>query len=303
MKLSLLVATAALGVAALGPVPEARASCETPKVGFLPAPGGTLPPHPTIYVFVPRHHPPGKLVTIEGTEASFEPVATSRAYEVVRVRVAASKPGDEFTVRWRYADIFDSDRGYLARYRIGATPPNRARVVGVTRHLDRWMCSFADAIRLELDGTAIAYRVDWRDGETTIVPADGDALWPAYKDAPAPGTVTATELGHLNCLGYSVDPEALARPRAFDLYALFADGSELRIGSSIAQLGDQGVRLPAELVGEVRDARPYPVSTAMVAEWLPPWWTAAPGALGGAVVLLGGALLGRRRHRDHAPRQ
>jgi hypothetical protein len=303
MKLTLLLA-AALGMASLGRIPEAAASCASPRVGFLPAPGATVPPRPTIYVFIPRPHLGERRVTVEGAEASVEPVTASRAYEVVRVRVLAHEPNQEFAVRWSDSDDADPEAGHRARYRVGIAPPNRARVVGVTRHLDEWTCSFADAIKLELDGTAIAYRLDWRDGETTVVPADDRALWPSYGEAPAPGTITSAELGHLDCLGYSVDPEALARPRAFELYALFADGSELRIGSSVAQLGEAGVRLPTELVDQGQDVRLYNVSTtSVIAERPPPWWTAAPGALGGAVVLLGGALLGLRRHRDHAPRQ
>jgi hypothetical protein len=296
MKLTLLAA-AALGIVTLGRLPEADAECGSPQVGFLPASGETVPPRPTIYVFVP--HPGEARVVVEGAAASIEPVSKSEAYEVVRVRVLADDPGHEFDVHLRSAENPDPRSGRSAHYQVGDTPPDRARVIGVARHTHKWTCSYADTIRLELDGTAIAYRFAWRDGSTTVIPADDNVMWPMDEA----GVVTKASLGHLDCMGHSIDPEALASPRAFDLYALFADGSELRIGSSVAQLGDRGVRLPAELVDEGHDERPYALVTQVVEQRPPAWRTAALGALGGAVALLGVALVRRRRRRDHTPRQ
>jgi hypothetical protein len=344
MKLTLLAA-AALGAMtmtlSLGGIPEAHAICDSPSFGVLPAAGATVPPEPTLYAFIPNPHPGMRLV-VEGAEASIEPVAASPAYDVMRVRVHARDPGDEFVLHWRYADGSSVRPAY---YQVGATtpPPNQARVVGVTRHTDDWTCSFADTIKLELEGTAIAYRIAWADGSTTILPADARVLWPARAgagagagageaEASSPPRVTAAELGHINCTGYSVAPEALARPRPFVLYALYVDGSEVRIGSAIAQLGKDGVRLPVELVGddgedggEIASQRVIPADetwragrgeydesatndlvTTAFRRWLTIGRLTVVGALGGASALLGAALLGlfgrRRRRPDHEPR-
>jgi hypothetical protein len=343
MKLTLLAA-ATLGAMTMtispGGISEADAMCDSPSFGVLPAAGATVPPEPTLYAFIANPHPRVRLV-VEGAEASIEPVATSPAYDVMRVRVHARDPGDEFVLHWRYPDGSSVRPAY---YQVGATtPPNQARVVGVTRHTADWTCSFADTIKLELEGTAIAYRLAWADGSTTILPATDRVLWPApagagesageresEADAPSPPRVTTAELGHINCTGYSIAPEALARPRSFVLYALHVDGSEVRIGSSIAQLGKDGVRLPVELVGdtgedggEIASQRVIPADgesgaaaafseNADGAEDFDPdygakarsaflRWAIGLGMLAGVLALVGVALLGPRR-RDHEPR-
>lgn len=332
MKLTLLAA-AALGALTMpllpGGIPEAGAICDSPEHAVLPASGTTVPPQPTLYAFNPHPSLEGRLV-VEGAEASIEPVAAAPAYHVTRIRVHAPDPGDEFRLYWRYANGTSS---HPAHYQVGATPtPNQARVVGVTHHTMDWTCSFADTIKLELQGTAIAYRVAWADGEMTILPADDRALWPAGSsrgdaDAPAPARVTVAELGHVNCMGHSVAPEALARSRPFVLYALYADGSEVRLGSAIAQLGKDGVRLPVELVAGASEIAPQRVvpadgawdaaeadaaaaADAADAGGEPAFDAAARQALiqlatgiamvGGVIALVCAALL--RRRRDHEPR-
>jgi hypothetical protein len=329
MKLT-LIAAAALGALAMtlspGGITEAGAMCDSPEPAILPAPGTPLPPDPTLYAFDPDHNPKARLI-VEGAEASIERVAESPAYDVTRIRVHARAPGHEIRLYWRDGN---GSTSRPAHYRVGAaTPPNQARVVGVTRHTWDWTCSFADTIKLELEGTAIAYRVAWADGSTTFLPADDRVMWPGNADdaaALAPARITAAELGHINCMGYSVAPEALARPRPFVLYALYADGSEVRIGSAIAQLGEDGVRLPVELVadaGEIAPQRVIPADGARDAAEAAEAPEApeatdddpAPGAaarqalirlatalgmVGGVIALVGAALL--RRRRDHAPR-
>jgi hypothetical protein len=298
-----LLLAAGLGIVMLARAPRADACCARPNVGFSPASGTILPPRPTIYVFIPREMSllyeaqvfVGGVGTIAGRAGAIvELVAKSHAYEVVRVRVLDHQPGLELTVRW--VSTLGETVG-RASYRVGDPPPDRARVVGVTHEEGDETGLSTGSIRLELEGTAIAYRLTWDDGSTTILPADDAIMWTAIDENPRPPPTA--DLGHVGCVGYSVDLEELSHPRAFDLHALFADGSELRIGSSTAQLGGHGVRLPLELVNGAPDARGLEVATRLVA---PPWWTGAVGALGGAVALAGAALLGRRRRRDHMPR-
>lgn len=328
MKLT-RIAAAALGALALtlspGGITEADAMCGSPEHTVLPAPGTPLPPEPTLYAFTPHRALEARLI-IEGAEASIERVAESHAYDVTRVRVHARDPGHEIRLYWRYPNGRTSRP---AHYRVGAaTPPNQARVVGVTRYTWNWTCSFADTIKLELEGTAIAYRVAWADGSTSILPADSRLLWLDNPDDAAalePVRTTTAELGHINCMGYSVAPQALARPRPFVLYALYADGSEVRIGSAIAQLGKDGVRLPVELVagaGEIapqrvipaagaRDAAasgeadedaaaPEPAPIAAARRVLLRLALALGIMVGGVIALVAVALL--RRRRTHEPR-
>jgi hypothetical protein len=348
MKLTLLAAALGAMTISLGRIPEADAYCIPPEPTVLPA-NGTVPPQPVLYAFIPLHRDlhAGHFV-VEGAEASIEPVAETPAYDVVRIRVRARDPGHRFTVHWSpsngsYAfganlgrSRTSANNGHSGRrffYKVGAAPPpNRTRVVGVTRNTFRWMCSSEDVIRLKFESTAIAYRVAWADDSTTILPGDVGALWNPYRDYGSPSRVTATELGSINCLRDSVAPEALARQRAFELYALYADGSEVRIGSSIAQLGKDGVRLPMELLSNGgKGGADEPIAPQRVISADDVWsavmdggteratrageppagapaarphlvWSAAAGALGGAAALLGAALLRRRRRRNHEPR-
>jgi hypothetical protein len=323
MKLTPLIAAAigtALGIAPLGHVSDADAMCASPDPAFLPRSGEVVPPRPTLYAIVPdrSYATAGRIMVqdVHGIDVKpqIESVSKSDAYEILRIRVPLEEPGEHFTVSWHIgAEAADAEARYRASYRIGSAAPNRARVVGVTHHLDRWTCSYADTIRLELEGTALAYRFAWHDGTTTIVPGDDAAIW-RHDDSDSSGreppATTYAELGHINCLGLSIDPEALDKVRGFELYALFADGSEVRLGSSSAQLGEQGVRLPLELV-EVPGVRPSagpgagagePATFAVISEGPSPWWSAALGALGGAIALAGVAIAaGLRRRAPPAP--
>ena len=322
MKLTLIAAAVgtALGIAPLGHVSEADAMCASPDPAFLPRTGEVVPPRPTLYAIVPdrAYLGEGRIAVEDGygidVKPQLETVSKSDAYEIVRIRVPLEEPGERFTVSWRFGgEAADAQPRYRASYRIGSAAPNRARVVGVSRHLEQWTCSHADTIRLELEGTALAYRFAWHDGTTTTVPADDGAIW-RHGDSDVPGkeppATTFAELGHLDCLGMSIDPEALGKARSFELYALFADGSEVRLGSSSAQLGEQGVRLPLELV-DVPGVRPIvgpgagagePATFAVISEGPSPWWSAALGALGGAIALAGVALAaGLRRRAPPAP--
>jgi hypothetical protein len=107
-------------------------------------------------------------------------------------------------------------------YRLGIPLPARtATVAGVM--LDR----FCRRITLDVTGNASAYRIDWHDG--------GPSVWLRPRD--------------LTFGGRCSEPRLDARePRAFDLYAVFADRSELLVGSSAIQISDDTVRLPAELI-------------------------------------------------------
>jgi len=223
MKLAVVVSLACVIGAAPGVV---RAQCEAPRVGFSPS-AGNLPPRSTIYVFVPTFDA-GGTITSSQARLIVDRVAVSPAFHVYKVVVAASS--GTVTVRYqpRRAELSPSE----ASYRIGGEPqPNTARVTDVG-HLQRvWGCSHTNTIQLAVAGTAIAYRVDWDSTHTTILPASDP------------------QLGHLNCTGDNVEPSELEELRSFELVALFADGSEMHVGSAKARLGLDGVRLPTELTG------------------------------------------------------
>ena len=169
------------------------------------------------------------------------------------------------------------------------TRSDRAKVVDVTRYERSWTCSFADVIRVAVEGNAIAYRIEWDDDRTTVV-ADKDLMW---TDAPAGGR-SVFELGHPDCWFYNVEPELLATAHSFELYALFADGKVQRLGSSIAQLGEHGVRLPVELIrgADVRFPRSFSVAVTTS-----PHWVFASGAAGGLAGAIAAFVLGRLRRR------
>jgi hypothetical protein len=197
--------------------------------------------------------------------------------------------------------------------------------MGVAHSRSAWSCSHTDTIDVTLTSNAIAYRLDWSDGTSAVIPADLGVLrgW-SGRDAVA--LSHRLEIGHVSCLGNTVEPQALATLREFRLAALFVDGSERRFGPAHAQIHGDVIRLPNELLhAKAIDWRPSgppellalppleapnpsPTSAVLAAAPGPSDTPARSvwsmiGALVGLVALAAaGSLWGLRRFRDHVPR-
>lgn len=282
MRVLLVVALVVAGVRV------AEASCGSPHTALSPPSGASLPPHPTIYLFDTDHETnildrlsiSGELsdrIRFRATK-----LATHSNYTVHRIELGfLSVRERSIRVQWNGAP--------LATYVIADDPVvDQARVVDVTHETHYWTCSFNNTIEIAVEGNAIAYQIDWDDDRTTIV-ADHRLIWSDEANSTA-----LLELGHPNCMSYTVEPELLGTARSFELYALFADGMVKRLGSSIAQLDDHGVRLPVELLqgADVRIPRHFEVAVTTS-----PHWVFAAGAAGGLVGALFVFVVGRRRRR------
>jgi hypothetical protein len=199
---------------------EASATCAPPDASWSPS-GGPLPPNPTVYLFVPMGH--------DATFTSNVPISTelvdrSGSFAVHRVRIHATTG----VVRIDAPGLFAKT---VAEYTIGEAAPNASLVMDV-RHLHYFgMCSGSDALEFDIAGTATAYRFDWHDSAT-----------PTYMSARDPA------LGYLWCGANNVE-SAIKQERGFELVALYADGSERRLGASTLMIGASHVRRPTELLG------------------------------------------------------
>jgi hypothetical protein len=295
----------------------AEAMCASPRAGFSPPPGTTLPAKATVFLFVPSSRfgelppPTERELTVSGGSFTARLIATTGLYSVLRVDVVAS--GASIEVGWKPAQ--GDQEAVSVGYRIGAVARDMAIVTNVTHTDHAWSCSHRRTIDITLSSSAIAYQFDWEDGTSTMVPPNLDVFWRGGVDSAAPPDHTI-ELGHLNCMGDDVEPAALARLRGFRLVALFSDGSERRFGRAEAQLGAAGVRLPRELVhtaaephdllvcgneAPIRELREAHAAAEARAAARSAW--EAFGALAGATVVFAGGLLWRRRRRhDHLPR-
>lgn len=295
---------------------NAEAMCATPRGGFSPRAGTVMPARGTAYLFAPIwgrslreaagvDDPPGEpTIEVEGARYTSRVVVTSTLYIVVRVDYEATAP--RISMRWRESGE------PAASYPIGKAAPssaNHATVVKVEHVESSWTCSHNDTIDIALDSNAIAYRLAWVDGTSTVVPADTQILWSHHQDTAEP-VEQLIQLGHLNCLGHNVDPTLFASARAFQLFALFADGSEQVFRTAGAMLREGEVRLPHELL--LATARPSSSREGLEASASSEPLDAPPRGrlwtLIGSGAVLGGALLTlllqhlRTRRRDHVPR-
>jgi hypothetical protein len=169
-------------------------------------------------------------------------------------------------------------------------------------HFD-WACSHTDTIDVELIGNAIAYRLDWSDGWSDILPADPGGL--SQKDALDTRPRQRIRIGFASCLGDTVDPKGLATLRELRLTALFVDGSELRFAPAHARLDGHRVRLPRELQPEAVTATVTPLAPPPLTSLLlharnehRPLWPMI-GAVAGLAVATSMALRWRVRLSDH----
>jgi hypothetical protein len=279
-------------VAAVVATPRTAAACQcydsTPFA--VPDPGTVVPTQPTFYVFVPRtpfndeHHD----AEVRGVPFTRRLVTRSSAFQVWRIDVLATAGSFELEL-----DGYDP-----VRYTIGPTPQNHTRIIGVeqTGSLSEvYGCTTHIAFDFETTGTAIAYRFAWSDGTSTILPA--------YRSQYAPNALTA--LGRIGCDDGKWNDDGLAQSRAFVMFALFADGSEHKLGSSTAWLGPNGSRVPIELanakVDPPRASRPPPPMNVEVTTW----WRQMVAASAGMLVvaaLLGLVAFARSRRRKHVAR-
>jgi hypothetical protein len=225
MRLAIVV----LGIAISLAPRFAHAMCGSPEPELFPA-GGIVPRDPTLALFVPARQTGGKLAVTGATLETTE-VSRTSAFVVYRIRTTQTAGAFELTYQPPAEDNWIPDP-ITARYVVGSVPANAARVTGVEHVYGAWTCSHTDAIRFRIEGNAIAYRLAWHSQEPATVIDPSRA-----------------KVGYLSCIGMNVDID-LASLQAFDLVALFADGSERVLGSSAMSNTDKKIRLPLELVGE-----------------------------------------------------
>ncbi|MGE0547193.1 MAG: hypothetical protein AB7O24_01890 [Kofleriaceae bacterium] len=274
------------------------AKCKSPSVAMSPA-SGPLPPRPTLYLFDVEHVPEGEIddrlsVRIaeqhQLVELDASQVTNTPAFNVYRIDLGELPPGKTLTVSWNDHVIGD--------YQITAAGhPNMAAITSVKELRHRWSCSHTQAIRVGVEGNAAAFQITWEDGELTVVPG---VMWGGESN-PADAWF---ELGYSSCLGAALDEKRLANLRGFTVHALFADGSSLPLGASAAQIDDDRVRLPVELVGKLPGDSLNQRSHVSMVSGVTSEALAACVAAAGAISTLMTALLlrSRRRRRSHAPR-
>lgn len=207
----------------------AHAICGDPRSEFSPV-GGVVPRAPTLMLFVPRGQAGGELTAIGATLETTE-VARSSAFVVYRIR--ATRTSGAFGVR--YQPPVEDDHvphPITARYVVGSVPANDARVTDVVHSYGAWTCSHSDAVRFTIEGNAIAYRLAWHSKQPATIVDPRHSM-----------------VGFLDCIGRNVDVD-LSALQAFDLVALFADGSERVLGSASMANTETMIRLPLELLGE-----------------------------------------------------
>ncbi|MDB4954675.1 MAG: hypothetical protein JWO36_2244 [Myxococcales bacterium] len=274
--------------------------CIDQESQISPPSGSVVSPYPTLYFFVPTKDDERVRTAAHDDhghplEAHDEVVVKSRqGFSVHKIVVAAAT--GTIVLRWSQWSSW-----LEARYTIG-TSPKHARVIGVRDDSGSWACGQVKKLELELDSSAIAYRLEWSDGATTVLPAR-DAY--RYVDPAAPATIL--EIGRLPCERTNED---LSKLRTMTLFALYSDGSQERLGAAAAQLGDGGVRLPVELVQPTEPVNPVtPVRHDSLCEeppptiqYLSPWWLIPTGGVGSLVTLALVRFLAWRRPRTHVPR-
>lgn len=253
MRVALLLLLVCL--ATLAPRPARASTCTPFEGGVSPATGTPLPARGVIFLFVPMWLAAEqgrafdvasleKTLSIAGATYQARTVQQDATAIVARLSYQATAPKIELTLR--------RERVLSASYPIAAElPRNHATVKLVEHRRSGGSEATSNAILIELDSTAIAYRVAWTDGLTTFAPRN----FLAYASSE-PRSEHQLRLGRPPCVGYNVAPERLARARSFRLFALYADGTEevfpvtarAKLGTSTIS-GEDQVRLPSELVG------------------------------------------------------
>jgi hypothetical protein len=258
-----------------------------------PEDNSVVPPQPTLYVFVPNLFSDGETYSVSFAAKN---VATHEPTETLRSQIVNTNPSSVV-----YAVTSDAVEGillltvtyagdaYTFKYRIAPIPiENRARIVSL--YVATVPCEHTDnAIRLEIDGNAAAYRLDWDDGTTTI-----ESPWPD-------GEKQSVVLGP-GCDATEAERHETARLRKFSMRALFSDRSTLGLGASELVATRKDVRLPIELLdAKVPVEQRAPPLVVHATADLTHAAMVTGAATGGGIVVLGafaGSLRARRRkHR------
>jgi hypothetical protein len=249
------------GVSSMLAARTAAADCGYRTAMFSPVPDTPLPPQGTAYLFAPRwtdpyaseisNRQPAAIpeeilqeLVVEGARYHAHAIATSPSEIVVRIDYVAEAP--QLTLRWGER-AFTYPIASSSSSSSSSSEKNVACVTDVEHQKAEWSCSPPNEIVIGLRGNAIAYRLAWSDGTTTIT--RGMPLWDPEQERPKPFT-SAFTFGDLGCAGENVDLDALAHQRSFRLSALFADGSEQVFPvAATTWLADEHALLPVQLQG------------------------------------------------------
>ncbi|MFK7989045.1 MAG: hypothetical protein AB8I08_23710 [Sandaracinaceae bacterium] len=190
----------------------ASAECAMSRAFVAPSAGSRLPPNPTLYVFSPNSRHIDARVR-SSTPMELGPREVFGSIAVQRVRFAVQRGSFSVTV--------GSEE---VRYRVDPswTRSESQPVLGAPSHVESvWMCSHTDEVQLDVQSNAPAFEVRWPGGRT-IVPAHIERFWRAGASRTAS---PAVHLGHVSCLGFTVDGAARPRAARFEVTALYPDGS------------------------------------------------------------------------------
>jgi hypothetical protein len=223
--------------------PFSQAKCAGPHAVLSPRPGSALPLDPVLYFFWPKRDKDQPQVKARGAAGDHVPVeqtkvAETESYTAYRVRVKTSKPG-ALTLELPKRDFYYGPSSW--RYELRADWQRPAQSEGaptVRSESFRWTCSYQLSQNLQLPGHAVAYRLLISDATDPAKAGVKQALYvpPRMRqfferdERPASGDSDQIELGYINCFGNTFTWQG--KPILVDIYALFADGSEQRLGSA-----------------------------------------------------------------------
>ena len=194
-----------------------RARTQRPTEPFLaPYDGATLPPHPTLWLFSLEPEMP----RIE-TDAPMRrgPVEVFGDLHVQRVELRAAR--GQVEVHMAQGPYFERTVTYTIdpAWAREATP-----ALGPWAVSDfAWSCSFADELTAEVETAAAAFEVVLRD-RRTVVP--GERL---HAFGPRTFGPSVLGLGHASCFGYTVAGGRPAIADVQEIWALYPDGSRVRL--------------------------------------------------------------------------
>lgn len=216
---------------------SAQAMCASPRIGFSHEDGATLPEDPSVYVFIPgelRH----RIEVLAGDEVlEREVVEVSRSDALAAYRVSFETAGHT-EVQLQLRGSGDDPLTYTIDPAWRAPAPRSSEGVIKTKSSRyRWQCSYEKARQLLLADDAPAYRVEIADSRAAydrgergrwVVPHDMGRLWRSYAEpeVPSPAADPVIELGHLNCMGWSVPKQLYEGCMVVGVVALHPDGSE-----------------------------------------------------------------------------